>query len=103
MSVKLDIPNFNGMEEPKEVKEWILAVEKFFEYKGIDEEYGMKYAALAFTKLAFYWYENLKKTRARKGKTEIRTWSKLKKHLQKYFIPKEDVESVTRVHTASMT
>jgi len=33
------------------------------------------------------WYENLKKNRARETKSKIKTWSKLKKHMEKRFLP----------------
>ena len=33
------------------------------------------------------WYETLKKNRARKPKSKIKIWSKLKKHMEKRFLP----------------
>ena len=33
------------------------------------------------------WYEHLKKNRAREAKSKIKTWSKLKKHMEKRFLP----------------
>ena len=103
MKVKINLQEFDGMVGPRKAKEWILAAEKFFESEGFDEELACMHAVMAFTKSASYWYETLKRTRARKGKTKIRTWSKLKKHFQRCFIYKEDVEIVTTVHTTSMT
>ncbi|XP_074278573.1 uncharacterized protein LOC141602166 [Silene latifolia] len=41
------------------------------------------------TKYASLWYENLKKQRRREIKSKIETWSKLKKHLQKRFMPRD--------------
>ncbi|XP_074305943.1 uncharacterized protein LOC141641168 [Silene latifolia] len=41
------------------------------------------------TKYASLWYENLKKQRRREGKSKIETWNKLKKHLQKRFMPRD--------------
>ncbi|XP_074305735.1 uncharacterized protein LOC141640955 [Silene latifolia] len=41
------------------------------------------------TKYASLWYENLKKQRRRERKSKIETWNKLKKHLQKRFVPRD--------------
>ncbi|XP_074278572.1 uncharacterized protein LOC141602165 [Silene latifolia] len=41
------------------------------------------------TKYASLWYENLKKQRRREIKSKIETWNKLKKHLQKRFMPRD--------------
>jgi len=45
---------------------------------------------LAIFKMKGYaslWYERLKKSRAREAKFKIKTWSKLKKHMDKRFLP----------------
>ena len=101
-SLKPELLKFDGWGGPEEFKEWVLAAEKFFEYEGLDVELAWMHAIMAFEERANYWYEDLKRARERKGKTKIRTWSKLKKHLQRRFLPKEDVELMTRVHTASI-
>jgi len=36
---------------------------------------------------ASLWYEHLKKNRAREAKAKIKRWSKLKKHMDKRFLP----------------
>ena len=102
-SLKPELLKFDGWGGPEEFKEWVFAAEKFFEYEGLDEELAWMHAIMAFEERANYWYENLRKYRVHEGKTKIKTWSKLKKHLQRHFLPKEGVEIVTRVHTASMT
>jgi len=33
------------------------------------------------------WYETLKKNRVRKTKSKMKTWSKLKKHIERRFLP----------------
>jgi len=36
---------------------------------------------------ASFWYEILKKNQARETKSKIKTWSKLKKHMERRFLP----------------
>jgi len=42
---------------------------------------------LKLKRYASVWYETLKKNRARKPKSKIKIWSKLKKHMEKRFLP----------------
>ena len=44
-------------------------------------------AILKIKRYALLWYEHLKKSRAREAKSKIKTWSKLKKQMDKRFLP----------------
>jgi len=53
-----------------------------FELKDYNDEKTFK--LVVFMSL---WYEHLKKNGAREAKFKIKTWSKLKKHVDKRFLP----------------
>ncbi|XP_074293464.1 uncharacterized protein LOC141620513 [Silene latifolia] len=87
--LKLDIPEFEGELDAEKFLDWVRQAERVFEYKGYDEHKQFKVATLKMTKYASLWYENLKKQRRRERKSKIETWNKLKKHLQKRFMPRD--------------
>ena len=61
-------------------------MERFFEIKDYDDEKAFKVVVLKLKKCASLGYENIKRQRAREGKPWIRTWSKLKKLMNKRFL-----------------
>ncbi|XP_074293000.1 uncharacterized protein LOC141619880 [Silene latifolia] len=87
--LKLDIPEFEGELDAEKFLDWVRQAERVFEYKGYDEHKQFKVATLKMTKYSSLLYENLKKQRTREGKSKIETWNKLKKHLQKRFMPRD--------------
>ena len=63
--------------------DWVQAIERIFELKDYNDENSFKLAILKLKGYASLWYEHLKKSRAREVKAKIKTWSKLKKHMDK--------------------
>jgi len=52
-----------------------------------NDEKSLMLAIITLKGYASLWYEHLKKNRAREGKAKIRMWTKLKKHMDKRFLP----------------
>jgi len=71
--MKFDPPEFEGNLNPDLFMEWIQALERFFEVREYYDEEAFKVAVLKLKRYASLWYENVKKQRAREGKTRIRT------------------------------
>ena len=79
-SFKLDVPAFDGTFNPKMYLEWEKSLERYFEYKDIQEEF-QKYN-IAKVKLKGYgdrWLQGEQINRTLRGKASISTWNKLKK------------------------
>ena len=87
--IRVDIPEFNGKLNPEEYLEWLNAVERMFELKAWDEFKQYKMVILKLKSFASTWFESLQSSRVRGGKGKIRTWPKLKKHLNNKFLPKD--------------
>ena len=66
--------------------EWLLTIKRVFDLKENAEERKVKLVAIKLMGYAFLWWENLKRDIERIGKAKIRTWSKMKRELQKRFI-----------------
>jgi len=65
----------------------VPAIKRIFELKKYNDEKAFKLAMLKTKGYQSLWYENLKKKQAREAKSKIKTWSKLKKHMKKRFLP----------------
>jgi len=57
-----------------------------FELKDYDDEKVFKLVIPKLNGYASPWYEHLKKSRVRKAKSKTKTWSKLKKYMDKRFL-----------------
>ncbi|XP_022032214.1 uncharacterized protein LOC110933292 [Helianthus annuus] len=86
--IRIDIPEFDGASlNPEGFIDWLATVEEVFEYKEVPEN---KRVALIATRLrgrASAWWQQLKLTRNRLGKSRIVTWAKMKKCLRSNFLP----------------
>ncbi|XP_051127300.1 uncharacterized protein LOC127248807 [Andrographis paniculata] len=65
--------------------------------KRIPDDRKVGLVATRFRGRARAWYQQLKPTRQRQGKSRIASWTKLKKHLQREFLPFNYKEAHQRV------
>ena len=87
-SLKVDVPSFDGSLDPEKYLEWEKSLERYFEYKDIQEEV-QKYK-IAKVKLKGYgdsWLQGEQRARTLRGKAPISTWNKMKKRMRDRFIP----------------
>ncbi|VFQ73774.1 unnamed protein product [Cuscuta campestris] len=88
---KVDIPIFEGKNDPDEFLEWLETVERVFDFKEVSDEKKVKLVALKFRKYASTWWSNIKTKRSRDEKPPVDTWQKMKTLLKKKFLPTEDM------------
>ncbi|KAJ0589753.1 putative nucleotidyltransferase, Ribonuclease H [Helianthus annuus] len=87
MGIKVEIPEFEGRAQPDEFIDWLSTVERIFDLKDIPDKYKVKLVAIKLRKYASLWWDHIKKQRAQKGKSKVRTWDKMKKLLREKFLP----------------
>ena len=85
--LKVSASEFDDNLDPKNYFDWVQAFERIFGLKEDNDGKAFKLAILKLKGYASLWYEQLKKSRAKEAKSEIKTWSKLKKHIDKGFLP----------------
>ena len=85
--LKVKAPEFDGNLNSESYLDWAHALERIFELKYYDDEKAFKLAIIKYTGYTSLWFEQLKKNRAREAKSKIKTWSKLKRHMDKRFLP----------------
>nr|XP_043611631.1 uncharacterized protein LOC122583275 [Erigeron canadensis] len=91
--IKIDPPDFIGSSNPEDYFEWVQVMDRIMEIKEYDDKKSFKVAIIRLKKYASSWYDHMKDERNYKGKSIIKTWSKLKEVMQKRFVPqlyKED-------------
>ncbi|KAI0512359.1 hypothetical protein KFK09_012998 [Dendrobium nobile] len=70
--------------DPDKFLNWLHTVERIFDFKEIPAERMVKLVAIKLKKSASLWWENLKRTRAREGRSKIISWEKMKKKKLKH-------------------
>jgi len=103
---RIEAPEFNGCLKPEDYLEWVQAMERIIEIKCYSRGKAFKLAVLKLKQYALLVYKNLKRTRALEGKPLVKTWVKLKKHMDRRFLPatykQELYLKVTSLHQGSM-
>jgi len=84
---KIEAPEFDGNLNPKNYLDFIQYVERIFKLKEYNGENAFKLVILKMKEYASLWHENLQRNRATEVKSKIKAWSKLKKHMEKRFLP----------------
>ncbi|VFQ91642.1 unnamed protein product, partial [Cuscuta campestris] len=97
---KVDVPTFEGKNDPDEFLEWLDTVERVFDFKEVSDEKKVKIVALKFHKYASTWWTNTCTKRRRNHKEPVATWAKMKSLLKKKFLPAEYVrENFAKLQT----
>ncbi|VFQ98699.1 unnamed protein product [Cuscuta campestris] len=97
---KVDIPTFEGRNDPDEFLEWLEMVERVFDFKEVSDEKKVKIVALKFRKYASTWWTNTCTKRRRNGKKLVSTWTKMRSLLKKKFLPAEYIrENFAKLQT----
>nr|GFB32780.1 reverse transcriptase domain-containing protein [Tanacetum cinerariifolium] len=79
-SMRVNIPNFDGDTlNPEGFIDWLAAVEEVFEFKEVPENTRVSLIATKLCGRASAWWQQMKLTRERVGKSKITSWQKMKK------------------------
>ena len=70
---KVSISDFDGRAQGGAFLDWLIMVERIFEFKDYSEERNVKLVAIKLKDYASLWLENLKREREREGRSHIRT------------------------------
>nr|GEU48977.1 hypothetical protein [Tanacetum cinerariifolium] len=86
--MRVNIPDFDGDTlNPEGFIDWLAAVEEVFEFKEVPENKSVSLIATKLCGRASAWWQQMKLTRERVGKSKITSWQKMKKCMRANFIP----------------
>jgi hypothetical protein len=86
---KLNISKFQGDLQTKEFLDWVLAVEKIFEFNRLPDERQVSLVVHTFRERVAAWWQQLKQNWVRQGKLKINNWEKLLKKMRVAFLPRK--------------
>ena len=89
---KVEIPEFEGEQDPDDFLEWLQTVERIFKFNEIPENKKIKLVAHKLRKYALSWWTNLLAKRVKQRKEKIRTWEKMRAKLKARFLPPNYVQ-----------
>ena len=84
---KLDIPEFKGCLQHEEFLDWVAAVEEILEFKEMPQDKRVSLVATKFRGHAAAWWQQLKQSCIRQGKSKINTQEIFLKHMRATFLP----------------
>ncbi|GKU89837.1 hypothetical protein SLEP1_g3923 [Rubroshorea leprosula] len=97
LGIKIDIPDFEGRLQLDEFIDWLHTMERVFELKDIPDDKHVKLVAIKLKKHASIWWENLKRSQQRKGRSKIKTWEKMRRELTPLKVEKQiSKKNITR-------
>ena len=91
---KIDFPEFNGNLIAENFVDWLNQVERILEYHEIPNHKRVKLVAIKLKGRASAWCKQFQMQRVRMGKRKIREWPKMKKALEKQFLPFNYMQSL---------
>ena len=85
--LKVDIPFFSGNLNIECFIDWVVDIDRFFDYIDVSKEKRLKLVACRLKEGASAWWEMLQNRRILEGKHPARTWYKMKQLLKRDFLP----------------
>ena len=86
-NIKINIPSFQGKNDPELYLEWERKVELMFDCHTYSDLKKVKLAAIEFSDYALVWWDQLVTSRRRNREPPIETWEEMKSVMRKRFVP----------------
>ena len=92
----IEVVPYDGKLDTNAMLDWILDMEKFFEYENTLDNKKVNILATRLKGHASLWWEHLQIDRQRRGKEKIRTWLKMVNKVKNKFLPPDYQVSLLR-------
>ncbi|KAJ9557269.1 hypothetical protein OSB04_011883 [Centaurea solstitialis] len=86
-SIKMQIPSFQGKNDPEAYLEWESKVENIFGIHNYSEDKKVKLASVEFYGYALTWWDKLLLSRRRNEEQPVETWDEMKPLMRRRFVP----------------
>jgi hypothetical protein len=85
----MGVPMYEGNLDVEELLDWIISMDKYFDYEDVDEGRKVRHAVTRLKGHASLWWDELQAERRRKGKQKIKNWDRMVAKLKAKFIPRD--------------
>ena len=86
---KVEVPLYDGNLSVEVLMDWIISLDKYFDYEEVDDKRKVKFAATRLKGHVAMWWDELQLSRKRKGKPKIKQWDNMVSKLKGKFKPKD--------------
>ena len=86
---KIEVPMYEGNMNVEELLDWIISMDKYFDYEDVDEEKRVRHVVTRLKGHATLWWDELQAERRRKDKHNIKNWEKIVAEMKVKFMPKD--------------
>jgi hypothetical protein len=86
---KMEIPIYEGNLDVEELLDYIIAMDKYFDYEDVEEDKKVKHHVTRLKGHATLWWDELQADKRCKGKQKIKSWDRMVAKMKAKFIPKD--------------
>ncbi|GJW10794.1 reverse transcriptase domain-containing protein [Tanacetum coccineum] len=87
LGIRTEIPEFEGRLCPDDFLDWLRTVDRIFDLRDTPDHIKVKLVAIRLKKSACLWWDHVQNQRYRKGKHRVESWDKMKRLMEKKFLP----------------
>jgi hypothetical protein len=84
----IEIPMYEDNLDAEELLDWIISMDKYFDYEDVDKEKKVRHAITRLKGHATLWWDERQVERRSKGKHKINNWDRMVCKLKDKFMPK---------------
>ncbi|VFQ73716.1 unnamed protein product [Cuscuta campestris] len=100
LGFEVEIPSFSRTLQADDFIDWLNEVDRIFEYKDVPDRDKVKLVAIKLHGRACAWWEQMRRSREKKGKPKINDWEKMKGKMRAHFLPFGYTQTLfQRLHT----
>ncbi|GJX91372.1 reverse transcriptase domain-containing protein [Tanacetum coccineum] len=87
LGIHTEIPEFEGRLCPDDFLDWLRTVDHIFDLCDTPDHIKVKLVAIRLKKSASLWWDHVQNQRYREGKHRVESWDKMKRLMEKKFLP----------------
>ena len=89
LKMKDQILTYDGNLELEELIDWIIVLNKYFDYEEVSANKQVKFVATRIRGHGALWWDGVQEERRRKNKVNIKSWIQMVTKLKGKFLPKD--------------
>jgi hypothetical protein len=86
---KVEVPMYEGNLDAEELLDWIISLDKYFDYEYVEEGRKVRHAITRLKGHATLWWDELQAKIRSKGKSKIKNWDRMVVKFKAKFIPRD--------------